>query len=44
MTLFNSDKNYIRATAVHEMAHVIHNMSCHTVMGMGQILYSFKEG
>ena len=34
--LFNSDKNYIRATAVHEMAHVIHNMSCHTVMGMGR--------
>ena len=32
--LFKSNENHIRATAVHEMAHVIHNMSCHTVMGM----------
>ena len=28
--------NHIRATAVHEMAHVIHNTSCTTVMGMGK--------
>ena len=31
-----SSDNHIRATAVHEMAHVIHNTSCGTVMGMGK--------
>ena len=29
-------RNHIRATAVHEMAHVIHTVSCATVMGMGR--------
>ena len=36
-SLFDSptDKN-VQGIAVHEMAHVIHNMSCATYMGMGQ--------
>ncbi len=29
-------RNHIRATAVHEMAHVIHTVSCATIMGMGR--------
>ncbi|MXZ01806.1 RHS repeat-associated core domain-containing protein [Candidatus Poribacteria bacterium] len=32
--LFVSSEDHIRATAVHEMAHVIHNMSCAAIMGM----------
>ena len=30
------NRNHVRATAVHEMAHVIHTVSCATVMGMGR--------
>ena len=35
-TAINRHATHIRATAVHEVAHVIHNMSCATVYGMGQ--------
>jgi len=33
-SLFTRDDSTIRATAVHELAHVIHNVSCATVLGM----------
>ena len=35
-TAIDKHATHIRATAAHEMAHVIHNMSCATVYGMGQ--------
>ena len=33
-SLFKSNPDHVRATAVHEMAHVLHNTSCATVMGL----------
>ena len=33
-SLFTRDDSIVRATAVHESAHVIHNASCATVLGM----------